>query len=330
MRRRQFIAGLGGAAAWPVVARAQQGKPIPRVGVLDGLAENDAEGKANLAGFFNGLQQLGWSDGRNVRFDVRWGAGDADLIRTYAAELVKLSPEVVLAIGPNSVAALLEATRSVPIVFAIVPDPVGAGFVESLAQPGGNATGYLMFEYSLAGKWLQILKEVAPGVTRVAVLRDPTITAGTGQFAVIQSVAPPLGVDLRPINVRDPAEIERAVTTFARSSANGGMIVTASTSSVVHRDLIIALATRYKMPTVYYERGLFAAAGGLISYGPNFLDQHRRAAGYVDRILRGEKAADLPVQAPTEYELVVNLKTAKALGLTFPQSILARADEVIE
>ena len=329
MKRRVFVAGLAGVSAWSLVARAQQGEPIRRIGVLSGIAEGDLEGQANLAGFFQGLQQLGWSDGRNVRFDLRWGAGDANRIRKYAAELIKPLPDVILAIGPDSVAALLEATRSVPIVFAIVPDPVGAGFVDSLAQPGGNATGFLMFEYSLAGKWLQLLKEVAPGVTRVAVLRDPTITAGTGQFAVIQSVAPPLGADLRPINARDPAEIERAVATFARS-ANGGMIVTASTASVVHRDLIIALAARYKIPTIYFERGLFARAGGLISYGPNFRDQHRRAAGYVDRILKGEKPADLPVQAPTKYELVVNLRTAKALGLTFPQSILARADEVIE
>ncbi len=330
MRRRQFITLVGFAATiLPVAGRAQQGQRVRHVAVLDGVPESDLEARTNLAAFLQALQQLGWSDGRNVRIDIRWGEGDPGRIRKYAAELVELAPDVILAIGPNSVPALLDATHTVPIVFAIIPDPVGAGFVDSLAEPGGNATGFLMFEYSLAGKWLELLKDIAPEIRRVAVLRDPTITAGTGQFAVIQSVAPSVGLDLRPIDVRDPVEIERAVSAFSRS-ANGGMIVTASTSSVANRGLIIALAARYKLPTVYYERGLFAAAGGLISYGPNFLDQHRRAAGYVDRILKGEKPADLPVQAPTKYELVVNLKTAKALDLAIPQSVLARADEVIE
>ena len=277
--------------------------------------------------FFLGLQQLGWTDGHNVRIDTRWGAGNAADIRKYAAELVSLAPDVILAVGV-SVEPLLQATRTVPIVFTIVPDPVGSGFVDSLSRPGGNATGFLMFEYSLCGKWPELLKEVAPGVTRAAVLRDPALAAGIGQFAVIQAVAPSVGVDVSPVNVRDAAEIERAVAAFARS-ANGGLIVTASALATVHRDLIITLAARYKLPAVYFER-FWLAGGGLISYGPNFLDQFRRAAGYVDRILKGEKPADLPVQAPTKYELVVNLKTAKALGLTVPQSILARADEVIE
>lgn len=330
MRRREFITVFGGAvAAWPLAAWAQQPKRMRRVGVLEGIAEGDLQPEANLAAFRQELEQFGWKDGRNLRFDLRFGAGDAERIRKYAADLVSLEPDVVLAVGPNSVAALLEVTHTVPIVFVLVPDPVGAGFVDSQAEPGGNATGFLMFEYSLAAKWLELLMEIAPGTMRVAVLRDPSITAGTGQFAVIQSVAPSFGVDLRPIDVRDPANIERTVAAFARSR-NGGMIATASTSSVSNRDLIIALAARYKMPSVYHERGLYAAAGGLISYGPNFRDQHRRAAGYVDRILKGEKPANLPVQAPTKYELVVNLKTAKTLGLDIPSTVLARADEVIE
>ena len=330
MRRREFIGLVGSAVVTsPLGGRAQQRERVRRVGVLQGLAEGDLEGRTNLAAFYQGLQQLGWSDGRNVQFDERWGAGDADRIRKFAAELAGPAPDVILAIGPDNLAQLLAVTRTIPLVFVLVPDPVGAGFVDSLAQPGGNATGFLVFEYSLAGKWLELLKEVAPRVIRVAVLRDPTITAGTGQFAVIQSVAPSVGVDLRPIDVRHPAEIERAVAAFA-SSANGGMIVTAGASSVANRELIIALAARYRMPTVYHERGLYAAAGGLISYGPNYRDEFRRAAGYVNRILKGEKPADLPVQAPTKYELVVNLKAAKAIGLTIPDSILARADEVIQ
>jgi putative ABC transport system substrate-binding protein len=329
MRRREFIAGVGSAAVLPAVAKAQQGDRVRRIGILQGIADSDLEGRANLAAFYQALQQLGWSDGRNVQFDERSRAGDADRIRKLAAELAGPAPEVILAIGSDSLAQLLGATRTVPLVFILVPDPVGAGFVDSLAQPGGNATGFLVFEYSLAGKWLELLKEVAPGVTRVAVLRDPTITAGIGQFAVIQSVAPSLGVDLRPIDVRHPAEIERTVAAFARS-ANGGMIVTAGASSVANRELIIALAARYRIPTVYFERDLYAAAGGLISYGPNYRDEFRRAAGYVDRLLKGVKPADLPVQAPTKYELVINLKTAKALGLKIPDTVLARADEVIQ
>jgi putative tryptophan/tyrosine transport system substrate-binding protein len=329
MRRREFMVGLAGAAAWPLAVRAQQGERLRRIGILQGTAEGDLEGRRNVATFYQGLQQLGWSDGRNVQFEERWGAGNADLLRRLAAELTGVAPDVILAVGPDSLAQLLGTTRTIPVVFVFAPDPVGAGFVDSLAQPGGNATGFLLFEYSLAGKWLGLLKEVAPGVTRVAVLRDPSITAGTGQFAVIQAVAPSVGVDLRPIDVRHPAEIERAVAAFA-SFPNGGMIVTASSSSVANRELIIALAARYRMPTVYFERGLYAAAGGLISYGPIFRDQFRLAAGYVNRILKGEKPADLPVQAPTKYELVINLKTAKALELKISEDVVARADEVIQ
>ena len=313
--------------AWPLAARAQQGERMRRIGVLLPVAADDPDPQAFYAAFVQRLQQLGWTDGRNVRIDTRWAAGNAADSRKYATELVALAPDVILAVGV-SVEPLLEATRTVPIVFTIVPDPVGSGFVDSLSRPGGNATGFMMFEYSLCGKWLELLKEIAPGVTRAAVLRDAAVAAGIGQFAVIQSVAPSVGVEVSPVNVRDAAEIERAVAAFARSG-NGGLILTASALSVVHRDLIITLAARHKLPAVYHER-LFVAAGGLISYGPNFLDQFRHAAGYVDRILKGEKPADLPVQAPTKYELVINLKTAKALGLTVPQSILARADEVIE
>jgi putative ABC transport system substrate-binding protein len=326
--RRKFIAALGGATVvWPIAPRAQQGEGMRRIGLLQGLAENDPVAQANNAGFLQGLQQLGWTDGRTVHIDFRWGAGNAADIRKYAAELVSLAPDVILA-AAAAVGPLLQATRTVPIVFVIVPDPVGAGFVESLSRPGGNATGFLMFEYSLCGKWLELLKEIAPGVMRAAVLRDSTDPSGVGQFAVIQSVAPAVGVEVSPINLRDAAEIERAVAAFAQA-ANGGLIVTTSALSVVHRDLIITLAARHKLPAVYFQR-FFVTAGGLISYGPNFLDQFRRAASYVDRILKGEKPADLPVQAPNKYEIVVNLKTAKALGLTIPQAVLARADEVIE
>ncbi|MGA7911739.1 MAG: ABC transporter substrate-binding protein [Candidatus Dormiibacterota bacterium] len=326
--RRQFVSALGGGMiAWPLAARAQQGERMRRIGVLLPVAADDPDPQAFYAAFVQRLQQLGWTDGRNVRIDTRWGAGNAADSRKYATELVALAPDVILAVGV-SVEPLLEATRTVPIVFTIVPDPVGSGFVDSLSRPGGNATGFLMFEYSLCGKWPELLKEIAPGVTRAAVLRDAAVAAGIGQFAVIQSVAPSVGVEVSPVNVRDAAEIERAVAAFARSG-NGGLILTASALSVVHRDLIIALAARHKLPAVYHQR-LFVAAGGLISYGPNFLDQFRQAAGYVDRILKGEKPADLPVQAPTKYELVINLKTAKALGHTVPQLILARADEVIE
>jgi putative ABC transport system substrate-binding protein len=329
MRRREFITLLDGtAAAWPLAARAQQGERIRRIGVLGGAAADDPENQRRYATFLQGLQQLGWTDGHNVRVDARWAAGNAADSRKYAAELVALAPDVILALGSVSVGPLLQATRTVPIVFTVVPDPVGAGFVDSLSRPGGNATGFLTFEYSLCGKWLELLKEIAPGVTRAAVLRDPAITAGIGQFAVIQSVAPSVGVDVRPVNLSDAAEIERAVTAFARS-ANGGLILTSSALSIVHRELIITLAARHKLPAVYFER-FYVAGGGLISYGSNFLDEFRRAAGYVDRILKGEKPTDMPVQAPTKYELVVNLKTAKALGLTVPSSVLTRADEVIE
>ncbi len=326
--RRKFIAALSGAVAWPLTARAQQADRMRRIGVLIGVAAVNLDAQARNAAFLQGLQQLGWTEGRNVRIDTRWGAGNAADTRKYAAELVALAPDVIVAIGSAAMEPLLQATRTVPIVFAIVPDPVGAGFVDSLSRPGGNATGFLMFEYSLSGKWPELLKEIAPGVTRAAVLRDPALASGIGQFAVIQAVAPSVGVEVSPINVRDAAEIERAVAAFAQS-ANGGLILTASPLSALHRDLIITLAARYKLPAVYYER-FFVAGGGLISYGPHFLDQCQRAAGYVDRILKGEKPADLPVQAPTKYELVVNLKTAKALGLVIPQTVLARADEVIE
>jgi putative ABC transport system substrate-binding protein len=291
LKRREFMTLLGGAAAaWPVAARAQQGDRIRRIGVLTGLAADDPEGQARFAAFAQGLAQLGWTDGRNVRIDTRWTAGNADDARKYAAELVALAPDVIFATGGASVGPLLQATRTVPIVFAFVPDPVGSGFVESLAWPGGNATGFLQFEYSLSGKWLELLKQIVPGVTRAAVLWDPAITAGIGQFAVIQSVAPSLGMEVRTVNVRDPPEIERAVAAFARSS-NGGLIVTGSALALVHRDLIVTLAARHKLPAVYFTRA-FVAGGGLISYGADQLDQFRRAAGYVDRVLKGEKPAD--------------------------------------
>jgi putative ABC transport system substrate-binding protein len=326
--RRQFISTLGGATvAWPLVARAQQDERMRRIGLLQGLAADDPVAQANNAAFVQGLQQLGWTDGRNLHVDFRFGAGNAANVRKYAEELVALAPDVILAVS-QGLGPLLQATRTIPIVFTIVPDPVGAGFVESLSRPGGNATGFLMLEYSLCGKWLELLKEIAPSVTRAAVLRDSSDPAGVGQFAVIQSAAPGVGVDVSPINLRDAAEIERAVAAFAQT-ANGGLIVTTSALSVVHRDLIVALAAQHNLPAVYSER-FYVAAGGLISYGPNFRDQFRRAAGYVDRILKGQKPADLPVQAPTKYELVVNLKTAKALGLTIPPTVLGRADEVIE
>jgi len=329
MKRREVILALGGAAvAWPLASRAQQADRVRRIGVLVGAGADGLDAQARQGAFLQGLQQLGWTDGRDVRIDTRWGAANTDDIRKYAAELVALAPDVILAAGNAPVERLLQATRTVPIAFVIVIDPVGSGIVDSLSQPGGNATGFMQFEYSLTAKWLELLKQIAPSVTRAAVLRDSTVAAGIGQFAVIQSVAPSVGVEVSPINGRDAPEIERAIAAFARVS-NGGLIVTASALAGVHRDLLITLAARHKLPAVYSNR-LFVAAGGLISYGADLVDQYRRAAGYVDRILKGEKPADLPVQAPTKYELVINLKTAKALGLTVPTTLLARADEVIE
>jgi putative tryptophan/tyrosine transport system substrate-binding protein len=328
MRRREFITLLGGAvAACPLGARAQQPERMRRIGVLMGGAGRDPVEHARLAAFLDGLQQLGWTDGRNVRIDTRWPAGEAER-RTYAAELVGLAPDVILASASASVAALQQASRSAPIVFANVIDPVGAGFVASLAQPGGNATGFTAFEYGISGKWLELLKEIAPRVTRVAVLRDPALASGGGQLGALQAVASSFGVELSPVGVRDAGDIERAVSAFARG-ANGGLIVTGSTAAVAHRSLIVTLAARHQLPAVYAQ-GYIVTGGGLISYGPDSIDPYRRAAGYVDRILKDEKPADLPVQAPTKYELVINLKTAKALGLTVPPSLLARADEVIE
>jgi len=328
MRRREFITLVGGAAAWPLAARAQQSERMRRIGVHTGTTADDPDGKARFAAFEQALGQLGWTPGRNVRIDYRFSGGDTATSRKQAEELVALAPDVIVTSGSFSTGILLQATRTVPVVFTIVPDPVGSGFVDSLAQPGGNATGFMQFEYGLSGKWLELLKEIAPSLTRVIVLWDPAITAGIGQFTIIQSVATSAGIDLRPVNLRDAGEIERAISAFARSQ-NGGLIVTTSALSTVHRDLIIALAARLKLPAVYYER-FFVTAGGLISYGANFIDQYRRAASYVDRILKGEKPADLPVQSPTKYELVINLKTAKTLGITIPPSVLARADEVIE
>jgi putative tryptophan/tyrosine transport system substrate-binding protein len=329
MRRREFITLLGGAAAaWPLAARAQQGERMRRIGVLMPFAADDAEGQARIAALLQKLQPLGWTVGRNVRLDYRWSAGDAASMRKSATELVALAPDVILTSGAAGAAPLLQATRSVPIVFVLVADPVGAGFVDSLRRPGGNATGFTAVEYGFSGKWLELVKQIAPAVTRAAVIRDPAITAGIGMFGAIQSMAPSLGMEVSPINVGDAGEIERAIATFARS-ANGGLIVTASALAFTHRDLIITLAQQYKLPAVYYSR-VFVAAGGLASYGPDNIDQFRRAAAYVDRILKGEKPADLPVQAPTKYELSINLKTAKALGLDIPPAVLARADEVIE
>ena len=328
MRRREFLGVLGSAAAtWPHAARAQQPERVRRIGSLTGIADGSMT-QARLATFLETLQQLGWTEGQNVQVDRRWGGGDADRIRKYAAELATLNPDVILATGAPATQQLLRATRTVPIVFVLVPDPVGSGFVESLSRPAGNATGFTQGEYGLSGKWLELLKEIAPGVTRAAVLRDPALPAGIGQFAIIQSVTQSVGVDVSPISVRDAAEIERAVSAFARSS-NGGLIVTASALARVHINLIITLAARHKLPAVYWDRPS-VASGGLISYGANDVDPFRRAAGYVDRVLRGEKPADLPVQAPTKYELIINLKTAKGLGLEVPATILARADEVIE
>jgi putative ABC transport system substrate-binding protein len=328
MRRREFITLFGGSvAAWPLVARAQQPERMRRIGVLMALGVHDPEAAARITAFQKGLRQAGWDD-RNVLIDIRWSAGDENAIRQHAAELVALAPDVILANGNAAVAPLLMITRTVPIVFAIVPDPVGAGFVDSLARPGGNATGFMAFEYGLSAKWLELLKQIMPGVTRVAVIRDPALASGIGQFGAIQSVSPLLGIELRPINVRDTSEIERGIASFALSP-NGGLIVTSSALAAAHRDLIVMLAAKHKLPSVYFARH-FVTAGGLISYGPNFVEQFRRAAGYVDRILKGEKPSDLPVQTPTKYELIVNLKTATALGINMPSALLASADEVIE
>jgi putative ABC transport system substrate-binding protein len=328
VKRRSFITLIGGAAAWPLAASAQQPKRMRRICVLTNLAADDAEGQVRTTAFAQALAQLGWNVGQNLRIEHRWAAGDAERLRRYAAELVALAPDVILATGAAGVAPVLQATRTVPVVFVLVPDPVGAGFVDSLPRPGGNATGFVQFDYGISGKWLELLKEIAPGVTRVAVLRDPAITAGQGQVGAIQALAPSFGVEVTPINVRDTGEIERAIASFARTSRDG-LIVTASALTVFHRDLIVTLAARYKLPTVYFQR-IFVGSGGLISYGADAVDQYRRAAGYVDRILKGEKPADLPVQNPTKYELVINLKTAKTLGLEIPPMLLARADEVIE
>jgi putative ABC transport system substrate-binding protein len=330
MKRREFITLLGGAAAaWPLAARAQQRTDrVRRIGVLMNLAADDPEAQARLAAFHQGLQQAGWVVGRNLRIDYRWGAGNADRFRRYAPELVALAPDVILATSGTTVPWLLQATRSVPIVFAQVPDPVGAGFVASLAHPGGNITGFTNFDYPMGGKFLELLKEIAPRVTRAAVLRDAGDPAGIGQWGAIQTAAPSFGVALSLVDVRDVGEIERGLTAFARGS-NGGMIITGSAPAAVHRDLIITLAARHQLPAVYPFR-FYATSGGLISYGADPVDQFRRAAGYVDRILKGEKPADLPVQAPTKFELVINLKTAKMLDLDIPPTLLARADEVIE
>ena len=328
MRRREFIACVGSAATWPLAARAQQTERVRRIGVLVSIAADDPEGQARMTAFVQGLQKLGWTDGRNARIEARWGAADADRIRRYASELVALAPDVIFVGGGSAMGPLLQATRTIPIVFAQVTDPVGAGYVDSLARPGGNTTGFINFDYSISAKWLELLKEVAPHVTRAAVLRDPDIASGPGQWAAIQTAAPSVAVDVSPLNVRDAGQIERAVTAFALRS-NSGLIIAASAIVSRNRNLIIALAARYRLPAVYNAR-FYVTGGGLVSYGPDKINSYRRAASYVDRILKGEKPADLPVQAPTKYELVINLKTAKALGLEAPSSLLARADEVIE
>src|SRR5262249_54162008 len=327
MRRRAFIMLLGGAAAWPLAARAQQGERMRRIGMLFGQAPNDPVGLARVAALHHALQQFGWTEDHNLRIDARWSADNVDDTRKYAAELVGLAPDVILCSGTIAATALQQATRTVPVVFTFVADPVGAGIVDSLARPGGNATGFMSLEYGLSGKWLELLKEIAPSVKRAAVLRD-LLSAGIGQFGAIQNAAPSLGMEVSPVNVRDPGEIERGIAAFARTPS-GGLIVTGSTSSATHRNLIIQLAARHKLPAVFSNR-FFVTDGGLISYGPDFIDQYRRAAGYVDRILKGEKPAALPVQAPTKSELTINLKTARALGLEIPPTLLARADEVIE
>jgi putative tryptophan/tyrosine transport system substrate-binding protein len=328
MRRRAFITLVGGAAAWPLAARAQQAERVRRIGVLTSMASDDALGQARLMAFGQGLAQLGWTVGRNVQIDIRWTAGKADDARKYATELVALAPDVILAAGGGGVGPLLQVTGTVPIVFTQVTDPVGAGFVESLGRPGGNATGFINFEYGMSVKWLELLKQIAPSVRRVAVLRDPAIVGGVAQLGAIQGAAPSFGVEVSPVGVRDGGEIKRALAAFARGS-NDGLIVLTTGLTLVHRELIISLAARHRLPAVYTDR-TFVTGGGLISYGPDRTEHFRLAAGYVDRILKGDKPAELPVQAPTKYELVINLKTAKALGIEMPASVLARADEVIE
>jgi putative ABC transport system substrate-binding protein len=334
VRRREFISLLGGsAAAWPLTARAQQREPLRRVAILEPIGKNTPSAQARYTAFLEAFEQLGWSDGRNVQIVARWSGGNDVETRKYSDELVALAPDVILAGGGTVTELMLKATRTIPIVFVIVPDPVGSGFVERLSRPGGNATGFMMFEYNLCGKWLELFKELAPGVKHAAVLRDPRFVHGIGQFAVIQAAAPSVGIEVSPIDLREqserePNQIERAIATFAQSP-NGGIIVAASGIGATNINLIITAAARYKLPAVYITRP-FVVAGGLISYGPNFSDQYRRAAGYVDRILRGEKPVALPVQVPTKYELVINLKTARALGLEVPPTLLARADEVIE
>ena len=310
------------------MAHAQQGERMRRIGVLLPAAPDDTHYQMWLVAFLQGLTQSGWYIGQNIRIDIRWATASADAVRKNAAELVALAPDVIFAPGSSAVGPLLQVTRTVPIVFAVVIDPVGAGFVKSLARPGGNATGFTVFEYAMSGKWLELLKQIAPTVTRAAVLRDPGISSGAAQFGVIQAMAPTLKVEITQVNLRDTTEIEHAITAFA-GSLNGGLIIVGSGLAYIHRDLIIKLAAERQLPAIYFERE-FVAAGGLVSYGTNHVDQCRRAAGYVDRILKGEKPADIPVQAPTKYELVINLKTAKALGITVPQSVLARADETIE
>jgi ABC-type uncharacterized transport system substrate-binding protein len=328
MKRREFIGLVGGAAAWPLTALAQQGERMRRIGVLVSNAADDPQGKPRVAAFLQGLQQLGWTEGRNVQIGIRWGVADAASARRYAAEMVALAPDVILTAASAATAAMEEATRTLPIVFVNVADPVAAGYVASLARPGGNVTGFTFIEYGTSGKWVELLKEIAPNVKRVAVLRDPNIASGIGQFAIIQSAAPSFKVEASPMDVRDANEIERAIKDFAGAS-DGGLIVTASPAALVHRKLIITLAAQHSLPAVYFLGG-FVKDGGLISYGPDSVAPFGQAASYVDRILKGEKPADLPVQAPTKNELVLNLKTAKALGLTVPPSVLSRADEVIE
>ena len=327
MKRREFIAGLG-AAAIPLAARAQQGERVRRVGVLMVAAAGDAEVTKRLGALQGELGRLGWIEGRNVRYETRWAAGDPDRIRNAATELVALAPDLIVVNGSSAMDAMQRATRTVPVVFVVVPDPVGAGYADTLARPGGNATGFAQFEFGIGGKWLELLKELAPGLKRAGVIRDPTIAAGTGQFGAIQSVAPSLGIEVTALSVRDPGEIERVISAFARTE-NGGLVVTGSALAVVHRDLIISLAAKHKLPAVYFADHM-VRSGGLASYGPDLVDQYRQASSYVDRILKGEKPADLPVQTPTKYETAINLKTAKALGLTVPPALLARADEVIE